>query len=328
MAPKKQKSSLAIELSIVIPVYFNAESLKELYSRLAMTMKKSGSKSWEVIFVDDASLDASRQILAELQRHSPHVGIIHLLKNSGSPRAIMAGIEMARGRAVAVIAADLQDPPEMLEEMITRWRKGAQLVMARRGSRGDDWTTTLLAKSYYWIFRKLVSKQMPDGGFDVFLADRAVTESLQQYSDKNSNLFANLIWLGFPFEQIVYRKQSRPFGKSRWTFAKKITYFYDSILSFTYVPLRALTLAGIMSVLFSLAYAGVIVVARIKYGQSAPGYASIMTTLLFFSGMILMGLGLLGEYVWRIFDVIRRQPAFVVQSRFAPKIHGKSKNEL
>lgn len=308
--------SKPIELSVVVPVYFNAESLEELAQRIKATLTRCKAKGWELIFVDDASKDASRQVLGRLWRSDPHVSVIHLLRNSGSPRAIMAGIQAARGRSVAVLAADLQDPPELLADMLQRWRQGARLVMAQRGSRGDDLSTVLLAKSYYWLFRRLVSPAMPTGGFDVFLADRLVSDELQQYSDKNSNLFATLVWLGYPFDAITYHKAKRPNGRSRWTLAKKITYFYDSLLSFTYLPLRALTVLGILSIIFSGAYSVLILWLQLQRGQPVQGWSSLMITLLFFSGAILMGLGLLGEYLWRTFDVVRHQPAFVVETRF------------
>jgi dolichol-phosphate mannosyltransferase len=220
-----------------------------------------------------------------------------------------------------VIAADLQDPPELLKDMIARWRDGVKVVLATRDSRADPLLSRLFSHLYYRLFRVLVSRDMPIGGFDFFLMDAQVNAQLLRCVEKNSSIPATLLWLGFRREIIHYHRAARQHGRSRWTFGKKFKYMYDSILSFSYYPLRLITGSGVLGLLVSLLYGVDVTVHRLKHPEDPPGWASLMIVTLFFSGLTMMAIGIVGEYVWRTFDAARRRPLFIVADCTEPAAH-------
>jgi dolichol-phosphate mannosyltransferase len=308
----------APEISVVIPVYFNAPSLRELYQRLSDVMNASRVNGWDVTFVNDGSSDDSDRVLEELRQSFPGVRVMTLSRNFGANAAVLAGLTRAKGKAVAVIAADLQDPPELLAQMIERWRNGVKVVVATRISRDDPPFTRLFAGLFYSVFRLLVSKDMPRGGFDFFLIDRKVAQLLIEFEEKNSNLPAAILWLGFNREFIGYQRSSRAHGHSMWTFAKKVKYLYDTLISFSYMPLRLMTGAGAVAVVLSIVYGLAILVKRLFNAGEPQGWASLMVITLFFSGLMLASIGMVGEYVWRTFDAARKRPPFVVDDCAEP----------
>lgn len=300
------------EVSIVVPVYFNAGSLHELHERLGRAMAAAGVTDWDVTFVDDGSGDESLEVVERLRRAHGGIRVLRLSRNFGSMAAIQAGLEQASGRCVAVIAADLQDPPEMLVPMIERWRAGDEVVLATRRSRGDPWSSRLFSYLFYRLFRVLVTAEMPEGGFDFFVVDRKVRHVLVAAAEKNGNVAAALLWLGFRRALLPYERAVRVHGKSRWTFWKKFKYMYDSLLSYSYVPLRIISAVGVIGMVAAVAYGGWITVHRLSGGAEPPGWASLMVVTLAFDGFLLTAIGVVGEYVWRTFDAARRRPNFVV----------------
>lgn len=311
-SPEVSQNDDSPEVSIVVPVYFNAGSLIELHRRFGQAMATARVSSWDVTFVDDGSGDDSPAILEDLRRTHPGVRVVRLSRNFGSIAAIQAGLALARGRCVAVIAADLQDPPEALVEMIRRWRLGDEVVLATRGSREDPWLSRLFSYLFYRAFRVLVSAEMPQGGFDFFLVDRKVGRVLVDCAEKNANLAASVLWVGFKRSVLTYRRAARAHGKSMWTFWKKIKYMYDSLLSYSYVPLRIISALGLCGMISSLGYASWITVHRLGGSPEPPGWASLMVVTLFFDGFLLTAIGLVGEYVWRAFDSARRRPNYIL----------------
>jgi len=300
------------EVSIIVPVYHNAGSLDLLYDRIQKTMDGLGVKSWDITFGDDNSKDHSRAILHEMLTSHDNVRVLHMSKNFGSFEVIAAGLEFARGRCVAAISADLQDPPEILDKMVRAWRKGTKVVVAARESRDDPFVTRALSASFYVVFRALVSKEMPPNGFDCFVIDHQVAELLLRYAEKNTSMPAALLWLGFEREVFTYKRGSRVYGRSMWTFSKKFKLMYDAILSYTYVPLRAMAALGLFGVVVSFFYAIVVIVTRLRSTEEMPGWASLMVVTLFFNGAMLMSIGVVGEYVWRAFDAARKRPNYIV----------------
>ncbi len=300
------------EVSVVVPVYHNAGSLDQLYDRMQATMDKLGVTAWDVTFCDDNSKDHSRRILHELMVRRPNVRVLHMSKNFGSFEVITAGLEFAEGRCVAAISADLQDPPEMLEKMVSAWRRGTKVVVAAREGRDDPMVTRMLSAAFYKVFRLLVSKEMPPNGFDCFVIDRHVAELLHTYREKNTSLPAALLWLGFEREVFTYKRGARVYGRSMWTFSKKFKLMYDAILSYTYIPLRVMAAAGVVGMLLSLLYGMLVVVLRLRSPGETPGWASLMVVTLFFDGMLLLSIGVVGEYVWRGFDAARKRPNYIV----------------
>ena len=300
------------ELSIVVPVYFNQHSLRELHARVAAALAQAQVAGWEAIYVDDGSRDGSLAVLQELGRADPRVRVLQLSRNFGSQAAIQAGLSRARGRAVAVLAADLQDPPEVLGELVARWRSGAEVVLAARASREDPLLSRFFSWVFYRLFRLLVSAEMPPGGFDFFLLDARVVAELVRAGEKNTHLGASILWLGFRREVIAYHRQERAHGPSRWTFWNKVKYLYDSLLGFSYVPLRLMTFVGVIGVALAFGYGAVAAVWRLQHPEEVPGWASLMVITLLFDGLLLASLGTVGEYVWRSFDAARGRPGFVI----------------
>jgi glycosyltransferase involved in cell wall biosynthesis len=302
-----------LQISLVVPVFHNSASLVELHRRLAAAMAASKVERWDITYVDDGSGDDSYSVLLSIQRDNPGVRVLRLSRNFGSMAAIQAGLSHARGAAVVVISADLQDPPEMLEQLIERWRAGAKVVLAARESRQDPLASRFFSALFYRLFRAMVSSDMPHSGFDFFLLDAQVARLLVEHAEKNTNLAAAILWLGFRREVVPYHRAARAHGRSMWTFASKLKYLYDSLLSFSYVPLRVMTLFGLLGVLTSFGYGAAVAVERFADPAAPRGWASLMVANLFFSGLMLASIGTVGEYVWRAFDAARARPAFIVE---------------
>ncbi|MDP3499184.1 MAG: glycosyltransferase family 2 protein [Myxococcales bacterium] len=305
-------ATIAPEVSVVVPVYFNAESLVELYRRIDEALRSIAVEGWNITFVDDGSGDASRHVLNELVTTHPNVRVVHLARNFGSFDAITAGLGCAEGRCVAVISADLQDPPEKLAEMVKVWRRGKKLVLATRVSREDPWTSRIFSFLFYRVFRLLVTPEMPPGGFDFFVLDAQIARLLSMHGEKNTMMPAALLYFGFDREIIPYHRAARPHGTSRWTFWRKFKLMYDAVLSNSYVPLRIMTAIGAAGVSIAVLYLLVVFVHRLSHDDLPLGWASLMTVALFFHGLILMSVGIVGEYVWRTFDAARKRPQYVI----------------
>lgn len=310
------------ELSVVVPVYFNAESLEELHGRIRDALIGAGVSNWDLTFVDDGSADKSSEVIESLRMRHPGIRSIRMSRNFGSIAAVQAGMAVAPGRAVAVIAADLQDPPELLTEMVVRWRTGAEVVLATRDSRQDPWLSRLLSACFYKVFRVLVNSDMPPGGFDFFLLDRRAVRALVDHAEKNANLAASVLWIGFRRSILSYDRQERRHGRSRWTFWKKFKYMIDSLLSYSYVPLRLMSAAGLGGLAVALGYGGFIVVEKLRGDYDAPGWASLMVVTLLFNGLVLLSVGIVGEYVWRTLDAARARPSYIVAECKEPPERG------
>lgn len=317
------------EVTVVVPVYFNAPSLVELYDRIATALGKANIKTWDICFVDDGSRDESRLVLASLVESRPNVRVLHLSRNFGSFDAITAGLSTARGDAVAVISADLQDPPELLTEMLGHWRAGKKMVLATRNSREDPFASRIFSFLFYKVFRATVSTEMPPGGFDFFVLDLQVARLLVDHAEKNTMIPAALLYFGFEKQLVSYHRAARKHGESMWTFWRKFKLMYDAILSNSFVPLRIITGAGVLGVMVSIIYGAIVVIQRLLNPTIPPGWTALMVVMLFFHGLTLASLGLVGEYVWRTFDAARRRPQFVVDRVFeSPALAASTRSEV
>jgi glycosyltransferase involved in cell wall biosynthesis len=321
------KNQLDLELSIVVPVYHNAESLEELYQRIKITVEKINISNWDITFVNDGSKDASREVLASLKKDNDNIRVVELSRNFGSMVAITAGLRYATGHCVAMIAADLQDPPELLVEMIEHWRKGTKVVLATRESRDDPFLSKALSFLFYRFYRFVISKEMPPGGFDLFVLDQQVAKLLVDHAEKNTSIPAAILWLGFSRKFIPYHREVRKHGQSMWTITKKIKHMYDSILSYSYIPLRIIVGIGILGILMAFSYASFIVWYRFSHPAESPGWASLMVVTLFFSSITLISIGVVGEYVWRAFDASRQRPIYIVDTCSEPTFKKNIKQE-
>jgi polyisoprenyl-phosphate glycosyltransferase len=301
-------------VSVVVPVYFNAASLPKLAERLRR-IADSADFDVEAIFVDDGSGDESWEKIRELSASWPRARGIRLTRNFGSQMAITAGLAEAHGEAAAVLSADLQEPPELLPEMVAAWRRGATAVLAVRRSRPEAWTTRAAAGVYYRTLRRLAFDQMPSGGFDCFLIGRPAIDFLVGSREIHTSLPGLLLWGGFATALVPYDRVAREDGASRWTLAKKLKYFLDAVISFSYAPLRWMSVAGAVLAVAAFAYAVFLVVYKLLHGQPIQGWTSLMVALAFFSGVQLLSLGVLGEYLWRTLDAARARKGFLIRER-------------
>lgn len=301
-------------VSIIVPVYHNAASLPLLYQRLceveALLMERYGV-GLQLIFVNDGSRDGSQLALADIKRLRPDATVVRLSRNFGAVHASRAGFAFIDGDAFAILAADLQDPPELLLEMVPRWLDGSKFVIAVRASREDPLVSRIYSWLYYRLLRLLVLPGYPDGGFDIALMDRAMLEPMRNGS---KNAFTPLLayWLGYEPSVVSYHRPRREHGRSGWTFTKKVKAFLDVMLGFSVTPIRLISAVGVVVAGASFAY-GVAVVVNALYGNiPVSGFAALASLITFLLGMIILMLGIIGEYLWRIFDEVNRRPESVV----------------
>ncbi len=306
------------KLSIIIPVYFNEMNLHDLYDDLKSKVLCKLDE-YELVFVDDGSQDSSYTILKEIQAMDHNVMLVKLSRNFGSHSAILAGLIHSTGDCAAMKAADLQEPSTMILEMYEKWLAGNNVVLAIRKDRQEPWVQKTISNLYYKVMRKIALSSMPDGGFDCFLIDRKVIKVLELMDEKNSTLMGQILWAGFKTDVIYYTRLQREKGKSRWTLSKKIKLFVDSILAFSYFPIRFISTMGILTFFGTILWLLYILYAKMFIGIEVEGWTTLMITNLFFYGLILLTLGIIGEYLWRAFDAARHRPSFIVEEWIEPK---------
>ncbi len=307
-----------ISLSVVVPVFHNQETLQELHTRLTATCSAIVPDAYELVLVNDGSGDRSWEILCHLASTDPQVRAISLSRNFGSQAAILAGIAQATGDRVAVIAADLQEPPELIAELWRACETGAEIALASRSTRGDPWATRLFAGIFYGFLRRFALPDMPVGGFDCFVASRRVGQLLLSHARPNVYLPGELLWLGFPRTVVPYDRLARPAGTSMWTFWKKFRFLIDSFVAFSYTPIRLTSTLGILFAVAGFLYAVIILALRVTSGFPVEGWASLAVIVLILGGVQLIVPGTLGEYVWRTLDTGRNRALYVVDTVVNP----------
>ncbi len=302
-------------VSIVVPVYHNAPSLPDLLSRFQILADKNSADQFEFVFVDDGSRDDSFEVLQRLSQQEPRITVVKLSRNFGSNPAIIAGMAHTKGDVVAAISADLQDPPELIHEMLINWRAGHKVVLATREGRDDSGLNNFLSDSFYALFRRFAINAMPKRGFDFFLIDRQVCNLINQIEESNPYLMGLILWMGFNPVVLPYHRKEREkqYGRSMWSFAKKIKYFIDSFVAFSYTPVRVTSIIGLTFSMIGLIYAIIVIGLRIFYGAPVEGWSSLMVVVLVVSGIQMIMLGIQGEYTWRNLDETRHRPRFIVE---------------
>ncbi len=298
--------------SIVIPVYYNEPSLRPLHERLSHEAAQRAEVEHEFVFVDDGSEDGSFAVLEQLAAEDPRVRVVKLTRNFGAHAACLAGLSAASGDCAAVIAADLQEPPDLPWKMFERWSAATPVVVASRQSRDEEASKVAFARLYHGIMRRVAFPHMPEGGFDCFLLDRRVITQVLNLEDSNASLTGLVLWTGFTFTEVSYDRLRRPHGHSRWTLGKKLKLVVDSVVGFSYAPVRAMSLVGTLIGLVGFSYALLVILRRVVYGEDIVGWSSLMAAIMVLSGVQLIALGILGEYVWRTLDAARRRPSFIV----------------
>jgi dolichol-phosphate mannosyltransferase len=301
-------------VSVVVPVYFNAASLRSLVFRLRNVATCIPEVDFEFVFVDEGSGDESFSILKEEILADGRIKAVRLSRNFGNNAAVLAGLTYASGHCLVTMSADLQDPPELIPDMIARWQQGFEIVVAARQGRQDPFPTKAFSFIFNRLFKKLVFPEFPAGGFDFVLMDHRVAKLLVEISEKNSYLSGQLMWLGFKTEVLHFDRLRREGGKSRWTLGKKIKYFIDAFTAFSYLPIRLTSLFGILLAVLGFGYAALIIWRRLTYAIQVPGFASLIVVVLVLCGTQLFVAGMLGEYLWRVLEETHRRPPFVVAS--------------
>ena len=305
--------SETVAYSIVVPVYRNAGSIPELLHRLE-GLRDGLPGDLEVVFVVDGSPDNSAALLREGLRHVGFASQLLLLsRNFGSFAAIRAGLKTARGRLVGVMAADLQEPPELVAEFFHRLDTGEwDVAVGVRESREDPGTSRAMSSLFWASYRGLVQRDMPRGGVDVFACTREVAQTLAGLEEANSSLVGLLYWMGYRRVEVPYGRLPRRHGRSAWSFRKKLTYLLDSVFSFTALPVTLILAVGVIGTIVAFIIAIAVLITYLAGRIPVPGYAATMLVLLFATGSILFALGIVGTYVWRTFENTKGRPRAIV----------------
>lgn len=299
------------KISIVVPVYYSSDTLMDLYEDMKeKILDKLGD--YELVFVDDGSGDNSWEIMNQIHEMDENVKLVKLSRNFGEHAAILAGLSQCTGDCAVTKQADLQEDSTLILDMYESWKKGNKVVLAVRRSRDESRGKIFFANMYYALVRKFVNKKMPVGGCDCYLIDRKVIEVLERLDEKNSSLTLQVLWAGFQTDMIYFDRKDREKGQSRWTLAKKYKLVVDSLISFSYVPIRFMIIMGVVFNIGAVALLVSVLVEYFRMGTPIEGWASLMCVLLCASGLILMMLGILGEYIWRALDAARTRPPFII----------------
>jgi glycosyltransferase involved in cell wall biosynthesis len=301
-------------LSVVVPAYNEAPVLPAFHRRLATVMDGLGL-GWEVVYVDDGSSDGTLGLLLTLKMERPEVALVALSRNFGKEAALTAGLDHARGRdAVIVIDADLQDPPELIPALIAAWREGVDVVYAQRRSRaGETWLKRATANTFYRLMGRIGGpvRLPPDTG-DFRLMSRRAVDALLRLRERHRFMKGLFAWVGFPSRAVLYDRDPRVAGTTKWNYRQLWTLSLEGITSFTTLPLRVATWLGLGTAAFALLYGGWVVLKALLYGNPVPGYPSLMTVILLLGGVQLITLGVIGEYLGRIFNETKGRPLYIV----------------
>ena len=299
-------------LSVVTPMHDEADNAPRLYERLVTALE---DVEWELVAVDDGSRDATAQVLEGLAAQDPRVKVLGLSRNFGHQPALTAGLDHARGDAVVMIDADLQDPPEVIPQMLDRWRAGADVVYAVRESReGETRMKLWTAHLFYRLMARMAQIELPVDAGDFRLMDRRAVDVLLKMPERNRFLRGMTVWIGFTQTAVSYRRDPRTAGATKFNLRRMLRFSFDAISSFSYFPLQAATLFGFVISLLAFLLIPVIIYARIT-GAFVPGISSTLVALLLLGGIQLITLGVIGEYVGRIYDEVKRRPLYVIDRR-------------
>lgn len=300
-------------VSIVIPVYQNELNIAPTYRALSAELALASGFDYEIVFVNDGSTDNSWAELLKVYDADPErVTLINLLRNFGQVPAMLAGFANATGDCIVAMSADLQDPPAMVLEMLAEWQRGHKLVVATREARNDGVVNKLTSKLFYRMMRKFALPNMPLGGYDFFLIDRSIVELLLRMDERNRFLQGQILWLGHNPKFIRYERRKRELGKSQWSLSRKIKYFIDGFVAYSFFPIRLVSVIGIGMFFVGLILSAIIAVQTIVFGTQAVGWSSLMVALLTLNGLQMMMIGIMGEYLWRNFDETRKRPLYLI----------------
>lgn len=300
-----------VELSVVLPIYNEEETIPELHRRLNEVL--SPLESYEVIFVNDGSADRSVEIISELRAIDPHIKLVNLSRNFGHQAAITAGIDHSGGRAVILMDADLQDPPELIPQLLEQWRTGAEVVFAVRKKRQESFLKRGAYFTFYRLLQLISNIDIPLDSGDFCLMDRKVVNQIKALPEKNRFLRGLRSWIGYKQVALPYERDARYAGEAKYTFRKLVRLALDGIFSFSSFPLRLAIYIGLLTCLAGVMYLVYVVGFYFLRGLAPQGWTSLITLVLLIGGMQLLLLGVIGEYIARIYDEAKRRPNYVVR---------------
>ena len=307
------------DLSVVVPCFNEAANLSPLLARLIPVLDATG-RSFELIFVDDGSRDGTLALARDIAAGDSRIGVLALSRNFGKEIAISAGLDHARGRGVVIIDADLQHPPELVPELIAAWEQGFHVIHAAQSVRPDEPRLKRFGvKGFYWLLDSLSETKLPKGVGDFCLLDRRAVDALCSLPERARFMKGLYFWIGFRQAQIPYEPQARTQGNSGWSLTKLLGLAINGLTAFSTIPLRMAAFLGLAVSLVALVYAIILVVEVMLHGIDVPGYASLMVGLLFLSGVQLISLGILGEYIGRIFNESKQRPLYLIEEYRAPR---------
>jgi len=312
-------------LSVVVPAFNEQEVLPELHRRLCAVLNGLAA-DWEIVYVNDGSRDDTLRVISDFGE--PRVAVIDLSRNFGKEIAMTAGLDHAIGDAVIVIDADLQDPPELIPELVAKWRDGYDVVYARRTARdGETVVKKTTAKLFYRVIQAISRVRIPEDTGDFRLLSRRAVEALKQLREQHRFMKGLFAWIGYPQIAVPYRRDPRFAGTTKWNYWRLWNFALEGITSFSIAPLKLATYAGLLTALGAFAYAVFVIYKTIAFGEPVRGYPSLMVVVLFLGGVQLMSLGVIGEYVGRMFNETKRRPLYLV-NRFQPSdLRGKAESQ-
>ena len=310
---------MSVVLSVIAPVKDEEAAIEPFVTRVRAVLEgldDEASNSFEILFIDDGSTDGTLDVIRRANAADPRVRGISLSRNFGKEAALSAGLDYARGQAVAPLDADLQDPPEVLADMVAKWREGHEIVYGVRNNRDSDTLPKrLTADLYYRAHNWLSDDKIPEHAGDFRLLDRKVVDVIREMPERTRFMKGLFAWAGFRTASVPYTRQPRQIGESKFNYWKLWTFALDGITSASTVPLRVWSYLGGIVALFAMGFAVLIAIRTLLFGVEVPGYASLMVAVLFMGGLQLLSLGVLGEYVGRILTETKRRPLYVVRDR-------------
>lgn len=300
-------------LSVIVPA-FNEENVLPAFHRRLFAALRPINGSWEIVYVDDGSTDATAELIRRFQADEPTIGYLRLSRNFGKEAAMSAGLQVARGQAVVVIDADLQDPPELIPAMLDAWRQGADVVNMRRRSRnGETWLKKATAHGFYRIINRLSEVPIPAGVGDFRLLSRRAVDSLNQMPERNRFMKGLFAWIGYPQVTLDYDRQPRAAGYTKWRYRKLWNFALGGITSFSTAPLKLATYAGFASAAAAILYALNFLIKTLTIGEPVQGFPTLIVSILLLGGLQLMAIGVLGEYLGRLFVESKQRPLYLIE---------------
>jgi len=300
------------EISIVAPNYNEAGSVQEFYRRICEVMETT-SESWELVWVDDGSTDGSTELIRELARKDPHLQPVIFARNFGHQIAVTAGMDYAQGQAVVIMDSDLQDPPEVVLDLVAKWKEGYEVVYAQRTEReGESWFKLFTASLFYRLIYRITDVNIPLDTGDFRLMDRKVIDVINQMRERHRFLRGMSVWVGFRQTGVPYKRAARFAGETKFPLKKMIKFASDAITGFSYFPLQLAMYMGFISAGLSILAIPVVIALRLAGSQAFFGQATTLIAVLFLGGVQLISLGILGEYIGRIYDEAKGRPLYIV----------------